>query len=278
MPADSASALGATSGLGFIQNSSQASSAPAQGSGDAPAGTNPPNGSAKPKNLQTESRLMLIRSVDGEFAKAVLPLPRGKEGFRFLVGQPIDSHTLGVATSVRGMAANKGDTVQVTNIEFRAKEIVVQLNGGAKKKFHLREHLEVGVGNTTQPVGSSSHAGEGLGSILILDYGRPVPDLSADQLKHDLSQLLDFSGQVSATVNWVDTLAPEFKQGIEDHQAVVGMDQEMVIAAMGRPERKVRERTAEGDETEDWIYGDPPAKTTFVTFSSGKVIRVKEFN
>jgi len=52
----------------------------------------------------------------------------------------------------------------------------------------------------------------------------------------------------------------------------------MVIAALGRPEHKVRERDPDGNDTEDWIYGDPPAKTTFVTFASGKVIRVKEFN
>ena len=90
--------------------------------------------------------------------------------------------------------------------------------------------------------------------------------------------LLDFSQQHSATVNWIDTLAPQFQQAIKDERAVVGMDSEMVLAAMGRPEHKVRERDSEGHDTEDWIYGTPPSKTTFVTFEGNTVIRVKEYN
>lgn len=267
-------ALGLAAAAALAQSQSPSSSSPPPKISVA-ATPNPP---APPAELQPQTRLNLVRSVDGEFAKAALPLPRGKEGFRFAVGQPIDTSTLNMATSVRGIAANKGDTVQITNLDFHSKEIVVEINGGAKKKFHLREHLQVGVGNTTQPVGTASHSGEGLGSVLILDYGHALPEMTPDDLKRDLSGLLDFSQQRSATVNWVETLPPEFKQGIQDHQAVVGMDQEMVIAAIGRPEHKVRERTPEGDETEDWIYGDPPAHTTFVTFSGGKVIRVKEFD
>jgi hypothetical protein len=52
----------------------------------------------------------------------------------------------------------------------------------------------------------------------------------------------------------------------------------MVLAAMGRPERKVRERDADGNETEDWIYGTPPDKTVFVTFQGDKVVRVRQFH
>jgi hypothetical protein len=76
----------------------------------------------------------------------------------------------------------------------------------------------------------------------------------------------------------VETLPPQFQQAIKDHQAIVGMDSEMVMAAMGRPDHKVRERDPDGKETEDWIYGTPPAKTTFVTFAGDNVVRVKEFD
>ena len=111
-----------------------------------------------------------------------------------------------------------------------------------------------------------------------MDYGRDLPNLTPDDVKRDLSDVLDFSNQRSATANWITTIAPEFQQAIKDHQAVVGMDEDMVIAAMGRPERKVRERGDDGTETEDWIYGNPPAKTIFVTFSGAKVVRVKQFS
>jgi hypothetical protein len=116
------------------------------------------------------------------------------------------------------------------------------------------------------------------GATVVLDYGRNLPDMSPDDLKRDLSVLLDFSKQRSATVNWIDTLAPQFQQAIKDERAVVGMDSEMVLAAMGRPEHKVRERDLEGNNTEDWIYGTPPSRTTFVTFEGNTVIRVKEYN
>ena len=133
----------------------------------------------------------------------------------------------------------------------------------------------MGMGDVPDPSGVS-HPGEGIGGTLILDFGHPLSAVTSDEIKNDLSALLDFSKQ-SATKNWLDTLPPEFKQGIEDHQAVVGMDEDMVLAALGHPERKVRSRDPEGNDTEDWIYGDPPAKTVFVTFISGKVTKVEEF-
>jgi hypothetical protein len=232
-----------------------------------------------PATLQPQSRLAIIRFVDGEFAKLVRPLPRGKQGFKVSVGKPLDSSKLLETVRTEGAAANKGDTVQITNIEFRSREVVFEINGGGKKHFHLREHLQIGMGGSTSPVSNpDAHPHDGQGSTLILDYGGPLPDITPDDLKQELSVFLDFSQQHSAAVNWVETLPTEFQEGIKDHKAVEGMDQDMVIAAMGRPDRKVRERDPNGNETEDWIYGNPPAKTIFVTFSSGKVIRVKEFN
>ena len=64
---------------------------------------------------------------------------------------------------------------------------------------------------------------------------------------------------------------------LPEKRAEVGMDHDMVTAAMGRPERKVRERDADGNDTEEWIYGTPPEKTTFVTFVGDKVVRVTEY-
>ena len=135
----------------------------------------------------------------------------------------------------------------------------------------------VGVGDVGPPPSDTPFVTVS-GADLVVDYGRPVPDMSPDDLKRDLSPMLDFSKQHSAAVNWIDTLPQQFQDAIKDHHAVVGMDSEMVLAAMGRPEHKVREKSPEGNETEDWIYGGPPARTTFVTFAGDTVIRVKEFN
>jgi hypothetical protein len=53
------------------------------------------------------------------------------------------------------------------------------------------------------------------------------------------------------------------------------MDREQVRLAVGQPVRKERQ-SVDGDETEEWIYGRPPGKITFVTFSGSKVSKVKE--
>jgi hypothetical protein len=228
--------------------------------------------------LTSQSRMLLIRYVDGEFAKLVQSLPAMKKGFRIAAGKPVNKQKLSDALRLYGTAATQGDTVQITGMEFRSQEIVLQINGGGKKHFNWRQHLQVGVGNVSTPPPEEAGPRQPTGGVLVLDYGRAVPDMSPDDLKNDLAAFFDFSKEHSAAVNWIDTLPPQFQDAIKDHRAIVGMDQEMVIAAMGRPEHKVREKSPEGKETEDWIYGNPPARTTFVTFAGDTVIRVEVFN
>ncbi len=228
--------------------------------------------------LRPESRLLLVRYVDGEFAKLVQSLPGGKKGFKIVVGKPLNMQKLSDTLRLYGTAALRGDTVQITGLEIRSQQIIVQINGGTKKHFNWRQHVQFGVGDVATPPQDMTPLVQVTGANLILDYGHPVPDMSPDDLKRDLAAMLDFSRQHSATVNWIDTLPQQFQEAIKDHRAVVGMDSEMVLAAMGRPEHKVREKSPEGNETEDWIYGSPPARTTFVTFVGDTVIRVKEFN
>jgi hypothetical protein len=248
---------------------------PATAAQEAPSSEPSPRSS---EPLQPESRILLIRYVDGEFAKLVQSLPAGKKGFRISPGKPVNQQKLSDALRLYGTAASRGDTVQITGLEFRSQEVVFQINGGGKKHFNWRQHVQIGVGNAETPPPETASSAQVSGGTLILDYGRPIPDMSPDDLKSDLSAFFDFSKQHSAAVNWIDTLPPQFQDAIKDHRAVVGMDQEMVLAAMGRPEHKVREKSPEGNETEDWIYGSPPARTTFVTFAGDTVIRVKEFN
>ncbi len=236
---------------------------------------------SKPIPLKSSSRLEIVRYISGEFVHADKALPGARKGFRIAVGKPLDEKSLKYALANTGIAVNPGDTVQITRIEFREKEIAIDLNGGSARHFHLRDHLQVGIGGAPTPVTTTSSetgAEQRLGATLILDYGRPLPDMSPDDVKRDLSPVLEFEQEKSAAVNWVDTLPLEFKQAIQDGHAAVGMNHDMVIAALGRPDHKVREKNDQGDDTEDWIYGTPPSKTIFVTFIGDKVTRVREFN
>ncbi len=69
-------------------------------------------------------------------------------------------------------------------------------------------------------------------------------------------------------------MPPKVKEAIQAHHVLVGMNQEMVIHAMGRPPRKVREKDGE-TEYEEWIYGEPPADVDFVRIVGDEVVRVE---
>jgi hypothetical protein len=233
----------------------------------------------KADRLQPESRLDLVRYVSGEFARALKALPAGKNPFRIKAGQPVDDQALRQALANNGSAVNPGDTVQVTRLEFRQNEIVFDLNGG-RRKTRWRDRIRVEMGGVPTVTSTPANAPPGLqgqGCTLVLDFGRPLPDLTPAELKHFLAGVLDFSKQRSASVQWVETLPPEFQKAIQEKRAVVGMDREMVVAAIGRPQRKIRERDPEGMETEDWIYGEPPGKTIFVRFEGDKVVNVRQY-
>ena len=265
------------------------SKSPAQPEGqpksDAPAESNqpviPPPDNAPP--LTEQSKLQLLRYVDGEYAKGLAPLPGGKDGYHLKAGAPLDQDSLRKALLAGGAALNAGDSVQITKVEFHEKEIQLDINNGPKGKTSWRDRVQLQVGgglpvstSTTTTPESGPVVAQKLGATIFLDFDRPVPEMTGDQLKAYLGRVLDFSKR-SAAVQYVDSLPPQMREAIAARRALVGMDHDMVTAAMGRPERKVRERDADGNDLEDWIYGKPPAKTTFVTFQGDKVVRVTQY-
>ena len=77
------------------------------------------------------------------------PLWRCQSGngtFIYRVDKPLDTAKLHDIVRTHGAAANPGDRVQITQLDFDEKNIVVELNGGGRHHFHLRDHLQVGMG------------------------------------------------------------------------------------------------------------------------------------
>ena len=242
----------------------------------------PPPENAPP--LSEQSKLQLLRYVDGEFAKVLTPLPGGKSGYHFKAGAPLDQDSLRRALLSGGAALNVGDSVQITKVEFHDRDVQIDINNGPKGKTSWRDrvHLQGGLGlpvstgTTTTNPNAAPVIPQKTGATVFLDFDRSVPDMTGEQLKAYLGRVLDFSKR-SAAVQYVDSLPPKFREAVAAKRAEVGMDHEAVTAALGRPERKVRERDADGNDVEDWIYGKPPAKTTFVRFQGDKVVRVTEY-
>jgi hypothetical protein len=233
--------------------------------------------------LQENSKLALIRYVSGEFAKAVKPMPAGKEGILIYVGKPLNPEMLERAVASHGAAVNPGDNVQITKLDFRSHQIVVDVNGGGRGRKSWRDHLQVSMGGIPSvQTASAENTGPpglqpGMGSTIFLEFNKPLPDLTPEELKQLLAPFLNFAREHSAAVQWFDTLPPEMKKAIQDRKPVVGMDREEVVAAMGKPDHKVRERDTDGNDIEDWIYGQPPSKTVFVRFTGDHVTGIKQF-
>ena len=101
-----------------------------------------------------------------------------------------------------------------------------------------------------------------------------MENLTSDQIKKVLLPLMDFDKH-SVTKLYSETLPPEVQKAITEKRALVGMSRDEVMMAMGHPLHKDRE-TKDGEELEDWIYGEPPGKVTFVTFANNKVQKVKD--
>jgi hypothetical protein len=229
----------------------------------------------------------LIRYVSGEFAKARKPVPGGKDGFIIYVDKPLNEQYLDRVIATHGAAVNSGDNVQITGLEFHDRSIVVDLNGGGRPKKHWRDRIQVSMGGSnpmpqsTAPTVSQDPGPPGfqpgMGGTIYIDFPQHVPDMTPDQLKQILAPFLDFTKERSASVHWIDTLPPEMKKAITERHAIPGMDREEVVAALGKPDRKVRERDINGNDTEDWIYGHPPDKTIFVHFTGEKVTTIKQY-
>ena len=97
------------------------------------------------------------------------------------------------------------------------------------------------------------------------------PELVVNKM---LAPVLDFDRR-TATELYAVNLPPEVQKAIHSKKVVQGMDRDQVLLAMGHPDHKSRE-VKDGMELEDWIFGKPPGKITFVTFNGSKVIKVKE--
>lgn len=230
----------------------------------------------KEEGMSKDARLLLIRNLHHEIAVSKVALPRGKRGVRMDSLGHLDKEKAEEELKLNGAAVNPGTPVEITKISFKSDALVFELNYGGRKAKKWYQHIEVGVGGTTQPVGPVNQEPTEVpyGSTVTIRFDKKVPDLTSDQVKKILGSVLDFSRH-SPTVVYSPQLPPEMKEAIKKHQVLVGMNRDAVLSAKGAPDRKVRE-DKNGEETEDWIYGLPP-HVLFVTFNGDTVSSIKQY-
>jgi len=226
--------------------------------------------------LTDEDRVEIVRGLTAEYATAKIQIPRSKKALTVHSDGSWDKPQWSDAAREFGPAARVGDQVQVTKVSIEGDRLVLEVNGGMRGKKKWYEKVEVGMGGSTQPIGQNPNTNSPGGTYiaLVFDKEKGVPIAKATEYKKMLASVLDFDKH-SATEQFIESLPPEIKQAVADKKAIVGMDKDQLIMAMGRPQKKSRE-TKDGLETEDWIYGEPPGRMTFVTIANSKVIKVKE--
>ncbi|MBS1855436.1 MAG: hypothetical protein JST11_08735 [Acidobacteria bacterium] len=230
------------------------------------------------EKLTEEDRVELIRGLSSEYATVKSLLPRSKKPLEFDAANGTwDKRAWSAVARESGPAARTGDLVQITKVEIETDRLVLQINGGFKggRKWYQGVQISGGMGGADVPVtGMGNDTNAPGGTSIALLFHKPMEPVKAAAIKKMLAPVLDFEKR-SATEIYSETLPPETQKAIKEKRVLVGMTKDQVIMAVGRSQLRSRE-TKDGLETEDWVYGTPPGKMTFVTFNGDKVIKVKE--
>ena len=224
--------------------------------------------------LDPKTRLELIRLLDAEQGFAMRPLPRGHKGLTIVANgkvEPAGDGWLNMVTEY-GLSAKPGDRVVLTDIKIDHNKIVLELNGGPDLKHRFLRHIQIGGGTSMTPI-AQDDGQEPVGARLTLAFEKEIPELTASQVKTLLSPLISFDVKTPVQA-FTDTLPPVLKDAILNHHVMVGMSTEMVLFAVGKPEKKIREMDGQMP-FEEWIYGDPPKPTEFVRINGNRVIRLE---
>lgn len=232
-----------------------------------------PSGFPK-EGMDRNARIDIIRGLLKEVGVTKVPLPRGKRGVRVDAQGKLEQTDAQKEMHLNGLAMQAGMPAEITRIEFKSNQILFDVNGGGRSGKKWYQHIEIGMGGETSPVGPQQQTLTSFGSSITLDFGKALPDLTVPQVKKILSGVLDFERH-SPTVLYSPNVTPQVKEAIKNHNVIVGMDRDAVLSAKGAPDRRVRE-VRDGSEQENWIYGNPP-HVLFVTFDGDQVVAVKQY-
>jgi hypothetical protein len=222
--------------------------------------------------LGFDDRVEIVRGLMAEYATLKAYLPQSKKPLDFESTGKYDPKAWEEIGKKLGPAARTGDLIQITKVTLEHDRILLDINGGIKSGRKWYDHVQVGMGGADGPIGQSGTPTAG--TYIAIQFHKPLPAMKAADVKKMLAPIMDFEKH-SATEIYTEQLAPEVQLAIKEKRATEGMDRDQVLLALGKPVTKTRE-TKDGLEIEDWIYGKPPGRITFVTFNGNKVIKVKE--
>lgn len=226
-------------------------------------------------HMSKQTRYEIIRDFETQLVYSRTTFPMGSKGLKLQNGtMSPNGRDLQQLIALWGPSIRPGDPAHISFVRIKDNCIHFDLNGGAIKRKKWYQHIEVsGAGGTPVPLSHDESVDNAHGSYLDVYFDKYVPEMSPAQLRSILFPALDFNAKNKEDA-YLDTVPPKVKEAIKAHHVLVGMNSEMVLHAMGRPPKKVREK--DGDtEYEEWIYGTPPQDVDFVRIIGDEVIRVE---
>src|SRR5207302_1673815 len=103
------------------------------------------------------------------------------------------------------------------------------------------------------------------------------PTLTPRKLKKFSPPFPIFKKNGSPPVRGSIPLRRRTRKPIKERRPLAAMDGEEPVAPRARPTQKSGDRAPEGNDIEDWIYGQPPSKTIFVRFTGDHVTKIEQF-
>jgi hypothetical protein len=209
----------------------------------------------------------LVRDLEAEQGFAHRPLPMGS-GLTLQANGQLQPGPEQYKKMLyeKGQSSGVGDRVVVTALSFKRDRIIIDLNGGPYAKHRFLSHVSINDAPVTQV--------QATGSRVTLVFEGGVPDISAPEVKALLMPVIDFGAKSSAEA-YAETLPTPLKDAIALHEPKVGMNQRMVLAALGAPDSKVREHEnsdPDAPKYEEWIYGQVPQTVRFVRFRGDRAM------
>jgi hypothetical protein len=257
------------------QKSSSESTSAATASADQSSPPEAPPLAPNAPHMSRDTHYQIIRDFETQLVYARTVFPMGAKGIQLRQGVITpNGPELQQELTIWGPAIKPGDPARISFVQIKNDHIRFEINGGPVQRKKWYQHIEVaGAEGPVMTGPGNSPTNNPHGSFVDLYFAKYVPEMSPAQLRQLLYPVLDFSARNKEQA-YLDAQQPKVRDAIVAHHILVGMNQEMVLHAKGKPPKKVREREGETDY-EEWIYGEPPADVDFVRFVADEVVRVE---
>src|SRR5260370_19654390 len=164
--------------------------------------------------LGFDDRVEIVRGLTAEYATLKAYLPRSKKPLAFESTGKYDPKEWEEIGKQLGPAARTGDAVQITKVTLEHDKILLEINGGITSGRKWYDHVSVGMGNPSGPIGQSGTPTAG--TYIAILFHKPLPAMKAADVKKLLAPVMDFEKR-SPTHLYAETLSPQLQKAINSN-------------------------------------------------------------